>query len=1608
MPTMSNEAKLEIEQNTKAMLGMVEATDKVVSVMAKLSRQQGTLKTTGKESLDALRAMQAGVSDFGSGLRGLHDAMQSMQTGLMAAMQELAATISTGFAGLAPKALQAGEDTTKNLAAGIGRGKGLVAQEVKKLQLEYEAAIRSGGSFTAEGLGFLKTRGVSLVPDDRAALVNTALAIKGRKEAADREAEIDKAYAQYTKQRSAVSMEALRAQEIAQEARIKSAQAADDAELLRVKRAGATYLAELKALDAQVASVMKKQTQPGNASSAYASAQVFAKQTANTPVYSRASLFGDGTLQALPVEHANLAKAVTGSTKALADNAAGMKIWTGHANDAHSAARGLASGFGAMWLTWGNIIPLLAGAAVSHTIAGVVKQGAEVNHIMETMRVLTDQSTESSVRLNAQMLEMSRNSTRGPKEVAEGMKQLALAGLNANEVGVAMSAVGNLSISGDTSMKTSADTLSQLGAAFKISAYGYTQIADVLAKTSAVSRASVESISEGMKAASVINSQYRVSLQDTAMGIAILNNLGISGTSAGTALRNFYVDLSGRSAAARAEMKRLRIEVTDGKGAMLDMLTIASNLDAGLRKMSQGDEAKSLQKMLGERGAKLTMPLLEYVRSAPEDTTKGYKNKGEELRADLERNAAFSAITSAQLAITAENQMKGVASSFKAAMVDAFSSAEPYVLSVSQKLREMFNSPEFKNGLQTLIAGVGALTQFLVDHGKTIFYVVGAYTALKTAQLAINVGGAVASGVASIANIRASASAHVEAYRAEQARVTSMQSLANASQGVAVASNTVASGAVAAAEGFSKWGGYAATLFTWLGRLNVVLGVAMVAWTLYDALKSGGAADQAKADAPLNKIKAENEQLSKQADALERINDAKAKGTTVERLTQERALAERRLMQGEYEVTAREFRAQLKLLQSTPLRIGAQGETLGGQARVLEEGRLTRGIKSADASASAIAALIAVGEKDTARLKAAQDAINTTNSSESAAAKKLREAMDRGDAGGPLEGSYTNLSMHESERLSKLSQEQDRELSTLKDANSKRMASLVDLHSNHLISDAAFYVQRSALEDNAYDSEKKKIASRQVTEFEAATKAQRASLKVLGEANVDVMSEAQVSASVEKFVKMTSAAFNARFKDPATRSAANAARTDANAFSNYKTGSMSKFTEADEKLEAAYTLSQEKANNALAGSYRKIEMSIQDLDKQMVGHHAQIMGQQADSLVSHPFEQSWEKADREQRKASLKKYADDIARIQAEILKKESESNNNLNIAWQSEDMQQLDKALKEAGVSRTEVAKLREQLAAQSSTSARFAKQEGAAARETAFKNEINVFQKDLASGVAGAMSTAIFKGGAEGGAQLRTFLEDMFIKKPLKILLETGIEKFLSGVGADAIGGLFNMAKGGLGLLGGTLADSGTTAAMQGGFGDAAATEMATAASESAAASATGMSAATLMETAASTMLLAANSMMVGGGGGSSVGLIASLAGLASSSGAGAVGTGAVDYGIATAASGAGGLGLKFGRPMASGGQASPFSMHQVNENGTELLSMGGRDYLMTGSQGGTVTSTRDMSPAGATIQHNMTIHIDSRTDQAQVHALVSGAVQQGNAQLVDQLHQAGVLNR
>lgn len=97
------------------------------------------------------------------------------------------------------------------------------------------------------------------------------------------------------------------------------------------------------------------------------------------------------------------------------------------------------------------------------------------------------------------------------------------------------------------------------------------------------------------------------------------------------------------------------------------------------------------------------------------------------------------------------------------------------------------------------------------------------------------------------------------------------------------------------------------------------------------------------------------------------------------------------------------------------------------------------------------------------------------------------------------------------------------------------------------------------------------------------------------------------------------------------------------------------------------------------------------------------------------------------------------------------------------------------------------------------------------------------------------------------------------------------------------------------------------------------------------------------------------------------------------------------------------------ALGGPVSSGGLYRVNEKGPELLSVGGKDFLMMGSQSGNITANNKMGGANGVSVHisdNTKVYVDSRSDRLQVIGDMQKMIEVGHARLIEKLQRQGHL--
>ena len=242
-------------------------------------------------------------------------------------------------------------------------------------------------------------------------------------------------------------------------------------------------------------------------------------------------------------------------------------------------------------LTAGLTLPIVGLGAASVQAAG------DFQSSLNKITAVSGTTGAELEALRAQAMKLGADTKYSAQEAAEGMGNLAAAGLNTTQIMAAMPGVLDLAAAGELSVaraaEVSTDTLGQWGMAADQAGH----VADVMAKGAAASSISVEQMAQSMKYAGAVGHDAGLSFEETAAAVALLGNAGIKSEQAGTSLRGIISSLIAPSKAAAERIEELGVKTTDSAGKMLPL----ENIFGQLREKGAG--TADMFKLFGENAA---------------------------------------------------------------------------------------------------------------------------------------------------------------------------------------------------------------------------------------------------------------------------------------------------------------------------------------------------------------------------------------------------------------------------------------------------------------------------------------------------------------------------------------------------------------------------------------------------------------------------------------------------------------------------------------------------------------------------------------------------------------------------------------------------------------------------------------------------------------------------------------------------------------------------------------------------------------------------------------------------------------------------------------------
>ena len=204
-----------------------------------------------------------------------------------------------------------------------------------------------------------------------------------------------------------------------------------------------------------------------------------------------------------------------------------------------------------------------ATAAMAAFGAVSVKVGADFEQSITTVAAVSGASRDELEALTEQARNLGATTAFSASQAADGMIELARAGLTPAETIAASESALLLAGASASSMTEATSILASTMSQFQLPASESARIADVFSTAMNNSQLSMGSLREAMKFAGVTGQQFGMTLEQTTAAVAQFRNLGLEGSLAGNAFKMAMLEATKQSSKKEAALASLGLTFED-------------------------------------------------------------------------------------------------------------------------------------------------------------------------------------------------------------------------------------------------------------------------------------------------------------------------------------------------------------------------------------------------------------------------------------------------------------------------------------------------------------------------------------------------------------------------------------------------------------------------------------------------------------------------------------------------------------------------------------------------------------------------------------------------------------------------------------------------------------------------------------------------------------------------------------------------------------------------------------------------------------------------------------------------------------------------------------
>lgn len=359
-----------------------------------------------------------------------------------------------------------------------------------------------------------------------------------------------------------------------------------------------------------------------------------------------------------------------------------------------AAGKGFVAGAAAAIIAGGLIqVGIKAAEMVLSGFKSVMDTGIDFSRTVNNFKGVTESNDAQTRQMATAARALGADTTMAgvsASDAARAMTELAKAGFSVDQAISSARGTMQLATAAQVDAAQAAEIQANAMNAFGLKAGDAAHIADVLANAANGSSADIAGIGLSLAQVGGVAAGFGQSIEETATAIAMLANMGIKGSDAGTSLKTMLIQLRNPSDQSAQAMDELGLKVNDANGQLVSMRELFRQLGEAKNRMPTDIFQQNLATLFGTDA--IRAPLLGTVTAF------------DQLYATVNR-----AGTAAQMAKTQMEGWPGVVEGVK-------NSTEALKLS----LFDVFNSPAGQNLGNKIVSGLNGVVEWVNTHKPEI------------------------------------------------------------------------------------------------------------------------------------------------------------------------------------------------------------------------------------------------------------------------------------------------------------------------------------------------------------------------------------------------------------------------------------------------------------------------------------------------------------------------------------------------------------------------------------------------------------------------------------------------------------------------------------------------------------------------------------------------------------------------------------------------------------------------------------------------------------------------------------------------------------------------